>query len=889
MKHPAKQGVAILLALFLLLTAFPLGVFAGMDDPVTVKCGGCQTTVTLTTTKEATCTQAGSMKGTCPNCGKVSSKTIPALGHTAKLDENQKVIYYVSTEAACEKEGVKYAHCARCDAEMTDVKQVIPALAHEWVATEEDAFLKNEAYCQAPKTYYKHCSKCGKNAKDYTGTIEGGATFAAANSTIDMNNHINVEDDPEHPPVAASCTKTGWTGGKKCKDCKAQFGNEVIGMTSHVAEEGKEATCKNLAVCKSCGATFGELDPTNHKNVVVDKAVPATCDKDGLNAGTHCADCNTVIVAQTVVPKKSATGEHTYGAWEYPANYTCEEGGIITRTCTVCGFVNERKVMAGDHIEVEDPAKPATCTETGLTAGSHCERCNRTIQSQETTPALNHDFSDKTQNKSNGNGTHSFKCTRSGCDGLSAPEACVDNNFDCICDICKGQLAHQFTTYVYDGNATCVQDGTKTAICDICKKEKHTVTDVDSHLRPDTHNYKFVPQNDETCLQNAHEIGTCTYCGNTITREIEGTALDHDPSDWIYAPTYDCEVGGLRYKECKRCGSFLDTEDVKPTSHTEVADPAVPVTCTTDGMTAGSHCSVCKKILVAQTVVKHEGHKAEDSAFKVVKEPTCTENGSKEAVCVKCGQTFAVSIDALDHDYEEGVPVAATCTENGYTGHKCKRCDYVLKDNIVKAAGHKPKQSVRPAEWGKNGKIVSVCTVCGEKTTTVISKIKSIKLSETTFVKDGKAKTPTVTVKDAAGKTLKKNRDYKVTYPKGRKNLGTYTVTITFIGNYAGTKTRSFQITIGQATNLKATAKQTLAALSWSKVKYATKYIVYCASTKDGKYKKVATTTNLKYTVTNLKANTVYYFKVKAVRVDKNGQFTGAASDALKVKTKKAA
>lgn len=39
-----------------------------------------------------------------------------------------------------------------------------------------------------------------------------------------------------------------------------------------------------------------------------------------------------------------------------------------------------------------DPAKAATCTETGLTAGTHCPLCKEVLTKQETVPALEHDY-----------------------------------------------------------------------------------------------------------------------------------------------------------------------------------------------------------------------------------------------------------------------------------------------------------------------------------------------------------------------------------------------------------------------------------------------------------------------------------------------------------------
>ena len=43
-------------------------------------------------------------------------------------------------------------------------------------------------------------------------------------------------------------------------------------------------------------------------------------------------------------------------------------------------------------MEVKDAAKAATCTETGLTEGVHCSRCNTVLKAQTETPALGHSY-----------------------------------------------------------------------------------------------------------------------------------------------------------------------------------------------------------------------------------------------------------------------------------------------------------------------------------------------------------------------------------------------------------------------------------------------------------------------------------------------------------------
>ena len=67
--------------------------------------------------------------------------------------------------------------------------------------------------------------------------------------------------------------------------------------------------------------------------------------------------------------------------------------------------------------------------------------------------------------------------------------------------------------------------------------------------------------------------------------------------------------------------------------------------------------------------------------------------------------------------------------------------------------------------------------------------------------------------------------------------------------------------------------------LKWKKVNGATKYYVY-SSTDGKKYKKIATTANLKYTHKNLKTGEYYYYKIKAA----NKKATSNYSDVKKIK-----
>ena len=83
----------------------------------------------------------------------------------------------------------------------------------------------------------------------------------------------------------------------------------------------------------------------------------------------------------------------------------------------------------------------------------------------------------------------------------------------------------------------------------------------------------------------------------------------------------------------------------------------------------------------------------------------------------------------------------------------------------------------------------------------------SATLSTTSYTYDGKTKEPEVTVKDGEN-TLVLGKDYTVSYANNT-NAGTATVTITGIGNYGGTITKTFTINPGSIDGLSATLSTT--------------------------------------------------------------------------------
>ena len=152
------------------------------------------------------------------------------------------------------------------------------------------------------------------------------------------------------------------------------------------------------------------------------------------------------------------------------------------------------------------------------------------------------------------------------------------------------------------------------------------------------------------------------------------------------------------------------------------------------------------------------------------------------------------------------------CKTHKYTNacdKKCNKCDW------MRTTSHNYTTATTKATLTKNGKIVKKCSVCGSVySTKTIKYAKTFKLSATSYTYNGKVKTPTVTVKDSAGNKLKKDTDYTIKYASGRKNAGTYKVTVTLKGKYSGKKTLTFKIK--KVTSSKVTAKASKNVLAYN-------------------------------------------------------------------------
>ena len=68
-----------------------------------------------------------------------------------------------------------------------------------------------------------------------------------------------------------------------------------------------------------------------------------------------------------------------------------------------------------------------------------------------------------------------------------------------------------------------------------------------------------------------------------------------------------CTENGETTYNCTSCEETR-VETIQATGHTEVIDVGIEPTCTTTGLTEGSHCSTCNSVIIAQKFVPALGH-----------------------------------------------------------------------------------------------------------------------------------------------------------------------------------------------------------------------------------------------------------------------------------------
>ncbi len=394
---------------------------------------------------------------------------------------------------------------------------------------------------------------------------------------------------------------------------------------------------------------------------------------------------------------------HEFGEWSIVYEETCTSDGLKESECTTCGETVSETIPAA-HELIRKYGKEATCTEGGYNDYYVCSGC---------------DYS-----------TYEY----------------------------ISPVGHLFVTYISNKDATCTQDGTKTATCKRCD-EQDTVTDRETEL--------------------GHKMGraTCTEaasCQREGCEHTEGEPLGHlEISHDAKAPTCT-ESGWNEYQTCQRC-NYSSKKTISKLGHSFINYKSNGnAACTSDG-TKTSKCERCAETDTVTDTGSALGHDMSEatctetpkcaregceytegymlghdfSLYIANDDATCTEDGTKTATCGRCGKTNTIINEesalghsivqanctlpercvkegcsyivgsALGHSIKYHSAKAPTCTEIGWNEYEsCLRCSYLTYLELSEL-GHSflNYHSDNNATCTQDGTKTSKCERCAETDT----------------------------------------------------------------------------------------------------------------------------------------------------------------------------
>lgn len=528
----------------------------------------------------ATCTEDGTKHGTCAYCGEYKEENVPdvgsALGHWFRD-------YKYNNDATCTENGTRTATCEREGCTETEtVTAGRTALGHDW---SEWAFTGENPDCTEGGTQERHCKRENCEAKE---TREVGA--------LGHNYKWIIE-------AAEGETANCENGGSKVKQCTVchvidETSRITISGTAHnyAVTEYVEPTCtaagKRVVSCTVCGNVYSDttLPKTEHLNYSLDEStvVKATCKDKGYTGDYTCDVCGEVVKAGT---ETDVTTEHVFKDYAIITQADCLNNATEKAVCSVCGNAENTREVHGTALghSFTNYVSDGNATCTGIeTLTAKCDHCDETDTIKKYGSALGHDWSEWTTLKD-------ASCTEAGL----AERHCKREGCTVRVEKTLRKLSHKESDWIIDEEATCIKTG---------KRHKECLYGCDyifaeEEIPMKDHSF-VVTECTATCLDDGFSTYTCTVCNATKKGDVV-KALGHDwGGEWVTTTAPTCTKKGLETLKCTRCDE-TKTRVSDALDHHIVVDPAVPATCTKDGLSEGKHCDRCGKVITAQeTVVK---------------------------------------------------------------------------------------------------------------------------------------------------------------------------------------------------------------------------------------------------------------------------------------------
>ena len=603
--------------------------------------------------------------------------------------------------------------------------------------------------------------------------------------------------------------------------------------------------------------TFFSLGEASHNHKLSLSASPNFNTMKATVTG-KCNECNKSYKATTSI--KITTSGVSCG---YTGTVSYSYSGVVLNGKKYNG-TGKAKVTSLSHMY----GKPTFAwSGTSCTASRLCSRCKKTSKT-----------ACKVTSKS------TATCTAAGQTIYTA----TYGSYTSTKKVAAAKLAHKFTKYTSDKNATCTKDGTKTARCDYGCGTKKTVTDTGTKL---AHKYtKYKSNRNATCLKDGTKTASCDYgCGNTKTVVEPGTKLAHKYTKYVSNNDATCTKDGTKTAKCDYgCGAVdtvIDKGSKIPHVYTNYVSNG-DATCTADG----TKTAKCDYGCEATDTVTDRGSRLPHVFINYVsnEDATCTADGTKTAYCdYGCGTTDTLIDEGtkIPHVYTNYVSNEdATCTADGtktahcdygcgttdtvtdegtkiphvftdyvsngdatctVDGTKTAHCEYGCgaADTITDKGSMLPHSLTderivtKKARVHSDGVVSGRCSECGKIIPTgKIAAIDKVVTNNSRMLYDGSEKTASVTAYDTDGEQIPRSQ-YILSYDDNISS-GIVHVTMTFRGDYEGTLKGSFRIypmstSVRSVTNVYGGMK-----LTWNKVPDGTGYVIY-RNVNGGAYKRI--------------------------------------------------
>jgi len=662
LKNKTKSILSVLLAMMMLLSAFPVTTFAAQSneyvDPADSWLSSNNRTNELDV--NATTTYETQYCAICNMTTTVLTYRVPEYTRSGETALNRDVMYSDGTKIDGESKG--------------NLDNGTPGI---------DAYYTGYHFTKVV------CQTCGTINPTVGYTNYGFNNNVYALNPCD-NNFFLQFDNTTHEKYDEEYHLTTLKRGEYCKFCKGTYARAAIGLAEHNFSEQVDGQVANnrfyiAETCEDCGfetseyvtaksvvsSYYGIEDGEAHTLTVSDLSDSGV--KTSIRYGTDADSCT-----KTSAPNYTQPGYYTV---YYKITYSYSGESMTENGVSYVHILSADDEEESSDIILMLPANhehnyeyletvAASCENLGYERWQ-CDGCGNLVK-MNYTPSTGHNYEDITIREAT--------CKQGGL-VLSICKNCGDFH-----QTTTSTGEHKYETHTH--NATCRSVGYDEHTCEVCGYSYITnMTPIISHA------YEHVTKEPD-CLSKGYTTSTCVMCGSSYVSDYVD-ALGHNWDEGTSVTSSSCTADGVIEYSCQNedCGEKMIKADAA-TGHT----PGEAATCTEPQI-----CTVCETVLELPT-----GH----SYFESVVAPTCEAMGYSVFTC-DCGDTYTANFtDKADHDFEKTV-TEPTCTEMGHTHYDCVNCDYEFDADYTDKIPHDYKAEITAPSCSAFGFTVFTCA-CGD-------------------------------------------------------------------------------------------------------------------------------------------------------------------------------